>query len=122
MAKYLFISALTLFPFAALSTMPFSLISDIAREDAMRTGKRREGMFYGVRAIPLKMSTAIAGMVFGFLISTYGKDINEPLGIQLSLIIVSVMALLAFLFFLRFPEKEVLESLELYEKEKYSKH
>lgn len=113
--------ALTGFPLAALSTMLFSIISDIAREDAMRTGKNREGMFYGVRAIPHKIALTTSGIVFGFLISSYGKDIGNPLGIQLSLLLVSVMAFISFFFFIRFPEKEVLASLNKHEAERYQK-
>lgn len=103
------------FPLAALSTLLYSTTADIAREDALRTGVKREAMFYGARALPLKLVIALSGLVFGFLISTFGKDIANPLGVQLSLLVVSVVSLFGLYCFYRYPEEKVLESLHFHE-------
>ncbi|NLZ28045.1 MAG: MFS transporter [Firmicutes bacterium] len=103
------------FPLAALSSLVYSTTSDIAREDALRTGVRREAMFYGARALPLKIVIALSGLTFGFLISRYGKDVAEPLGVQLSLLVVSICALIGLFFFARYPEEKVLSSLKEHE-------
>ncbi|HOL17268.1 MAG TPA: MFS transporter, partial [Bacillota bacterium] len=103
------------FPLAALSTLLYSTTADIAREDALRTGIKREAMFYGARALPLKLVIALSGLVFGFLISTFGKDIANPLGVQLSLLVVSVVSLFGLYCFYRYPEEKVLESLHFHE-------
>ncbi len=103
------------FPLAALSALVYSTTSDIAREDAFRTGLRREAMFYGARAVPLKIVIALSGVTFGFLISTFGKDVAEPLGVQLTLLVVSLFSLIGLYFFSRYPEKKVLDSLREHE-------
>ncbi|NLA04433.1 MAG: MFS transporter [Firmicutes bacterium] len=103
------------FPLAALSALVYSTTSDIAREDAFRTGVRREAMFYGARAVPLKIVIALSGLAFGFLISKFGKDAAEPLGVQLTLLVVSVVSLIGFYFFSRYPEEKVLASLKEHE-------
>lgn len=103
------------FPLAALSALVYSTTSDIAREDAFRTGIRREAMFYGARAVPLKIVIALSGLTFGFLISRFGKDVAQPLGVQLTLLVVSLCSLIGFYFFSRYPEKEVLDSLKKHE-------
>ncbi len=103
------------FPLAALSTLLYSTTADIAREDALRTGVKREAMFYGARAVPLKLVIALSGLVFGFLISTFGKDIANPLGVQLSILMVSIVSLFGLYCFSRYPEEKVLESLRIHE-------
>ena len=67
------------------------------------------------RALPLKLVIALSGLVFGFLISTFGKDIANPLGVQLSLLVVSVVSLFGLYCFYRYPEEKVLESLHFHE-------
>ncbi|MFY9114752.1 MAG: MFS transporter [Dethiobacteria bacterium] len=103
------------FPLAALSSLVYSTTADIAREDALRTGIRREAMFYGARALPLKIVIALSGLTFGFLISTWGKDVAEPLGVQLSILVVAICSLIGLFFFSRYPEEKVLGSLKMHE-------
>ena len=58
---------------------------------------------------------ALSGLTFGFLISKFGKDVAEPLGVQLTLLVVSVVSLIGLYFFWRYPEEEVLASLKKHE-------
>ncbi|GEM_PF-441017 len=111
------IFALAGIPLAALTTLLFSTLSDIAREDAMRTGKKREGMFYGARAVPLKIVVAISGVVFGYLLSL-GRSVENPTGVEMSLLVISLVSFLGLICFARYPEKSVLESLSKHEEGK----
>ncbi len=110
----LFLFAIAGVPLAALTTLLFSTLSDIAREDAMRTGKKREGMFYGARAIPLKLSTALSAVAFGYYLDL-GRSVTNPFGIQLALLTISIGGLLAMICFSFYPEKDVLDSLRIHE-------
>ncbi len=102
-------------PLAILSALVNPTIADLARVEALRTGEHREAMFFGARAVPLKLTIALAGVTFTFLLSSFGKDIANPLGVQLSALVVAVSCSLGFLFFLRYPEKEVQACLRCYE-------
>jgi GPH family glycoside/pentoside/hexuronide:cation symporter len=103
--------ALAGFPLAVLTILINPTIADLARADFYLTGQRREAMFFGARAIPLKLTIALAGVVFAFLLSAYGKDVAESLGVQLSALVVSVAAFCSYKCFSLYPEKEVLEAL-----------
>lgn len=103
-------------PLAVLVVLVNPTIAELARADAAKTGRHREAMFFGARAVPLKLTTALSGIVFGFLLSSFGKDIANPLGVQLSLAIVPLACALGYIFFSRYPEKEVKEQLNKYEK------
>ncbi len=111
-----FYLGVALFALAGIPTAAFSIlvnptIAEIARSQAMQTGGRREAIFFGARAVPLKITIAIAGGVFGFLLSTFGRDIADPLGVQLTLFLVALASIGAFLSFRGYPEKEVQQAL-----------
>ncbi len=94
-------------PLAILTILINPTIADLARAESIKTGQRREAMFYGARAIPLKLAIAVAGLTFSFLLAAFGKDIARPLGIQLSVLLVSLASLGSFFFFFRYPEDKV---------------
>ncbi len=87
-------------------TLP--VYADLAREDSMRTGVKREAMFYASRNLPLKFTIALAGVCFSYLLS---DRFDELFGIQLSILVVAIFSLLSLFFFIAYPEKEVQESL-----------
>ncbi len=105
------------FPLGVLTVLINPTIADLARADYYMSGIRREAMYFGARAIPLKMTIAMSGFVFAFFISHFGKDLANPLGIQLTILLVSILALLSYLIFGAYPEKEI-EQLLIEEKGK----
>lgn len=75
----------TIFGLAVVLGRVFDSVSDpvvaaLSDNSRARVGRRK---LYGARAGPLKLVIALSGLVFGFLISTFGKDVANPLGVQL---------------------------------------
>jgi glycoside/pentoside/hexuronide:cation symporter, GPH family len=110
----------TLFGLGGLSLSTCTILTiptyaDMAREEALRTGVQREAMYYAARNLPLKITIALAGATFSFLISAFGKDIANPFGIQLSLLVIAVFSLIGFFFFAAYPEKQIQQKLSKYE-------
>ncbi len=105
--------ALAGFPLAVLTILINPTIADLARAEYYKTGQHREAMFFGARAIPLKLTIAMAGVVFTFLISAFGKDIAQPLGVQLSILVVAIAGLGSYICFMRYPEHQVQEELKM---------
>lgn len=99
-------------PLAILSILINPTIGDLARAEYARTGESREAMFFGARAIPLKATIALAGVTFTYLLSAFGKDVAEPLGVQLTILVVSLSSLAGFIAFSRYPEKQVQQWLD----------
>ncbi len=85
--------------------------ADLAREESSRTGEQREAMFYAARNLPLKFTVALSGAAFAYLISAFGRDIAEPLGVQLTILVVTVFSLISFFFFAAYPEEQIQKSL-----------
>ncbi|MBR3397215.1 MAG: MFS transporter [Lachnospiraceae bacterium] len=52
------------FPMALLGIIPQSIIADVAEEDGIVTGEKREGMFFAARTFAMKFGQSIAMLVF----------------------------------------------------------
>ena len=52
------------FPMALLGIIPQSIVADVAEEDAILTGEKREGMFFAARTFAMKLGQSVAMLVF----------------------------------------------------------
>jgi glycoside/pentoside/hexuronide:cation symporter, GPH family len=94
------------FPLASLGILPNAILAEIAERDAIETGENREGMFYAVRYLFVKLGQTFGIALFAFL-TVYGKDPGNDLGLRLNGICGFVLCLLAIIFFSRFKERRV---------------
>jgi len=92
------------FPLAALGILPNAILAEIAQDDAKRTKENREGMFFAVKYLFVKLGQTLGIALFAFL-TVYGKDPGHDYGLRLNGICGFVLCLLAVLFFSRFREK-----------------
>lgn len=60
--------------FAGIFLMDNVLIADVIDEDEVKTGQRREGMYFGLNGLVVTLSTAIVSVVFGIIATAYGYD------------------------------------------------
>ncbi|MEZ4869879.1 MAG: MFS transporter [Caldilineaceae bacterium] len=60
--------------FAGIFLMDNVLISDVIDEDEVKTGQRREGMYFGLNGLVVTLSAAIVSVVFGVVAPAYGYD------------------------------------------------
>lgn len=60
--------------FAGIFLMDNVLISDVIDEDEVKTGQRREGMYFGLNGLVVTLSAAIVSIVFGIVAPAYGYD------------------------------------------------
>ncbi len=57
---------------AGLILMGDVIMADVVDEDHVRTGLRREGVYYGLSKLIMKMSTSIAAVIFTWVTAAYG--------------------------------------------------
>jgi GPH family glycoside/pentoside/hexuronide:cation symporter len=88
-------------PMAAVFTFPNAIMADIIDYDELRTGMRREAMYYGTQATLEKMASALFPAILALLL-TLGGTADNPLGIRLVGPVAGVSVLLAFLTFRRY--------------------
>jgi GPH family glycoside/pentoside/hexuronide:cation symporter len=68
---------------AGLSTqyvIPYSLIPDVVEWDYVKTGQRREGIYYGVWTFISKLGQGLSGLIIGIILSTSGYAPNLAQG------------------------------------------
>jgi GPH family glycoside/pentoside/hexuronide:cation symporter len=92
------------FPLAALGILPNAILAEIAQDDAIKTKENREGMFFAVKYLFVKLGQTLGIALFAFL-TVYGKDPGNDYGLRLNGLCGFVLCLLALLFFTRFRER-----------------
>jgi GPH family glycoside/pentoside/hexuronide:cation symporter len=91
------------FPLASLGILPNAILAEIAQRDADQTGENREGMFFAVKYLFVKLGQTLGIALFAFL-TIYGKDPGNDYGLRLNGICGCVLCILALLVFSRFKE------------------
>lgn len=93
--------ALVGLPIAGNYLFPAPLIADIVDDDALRTGMRREGIYFGAQNFVEKTTSAFTPLLLALLLSL-GKTADDPLGIRLVGPVAGAIVLLAWLSFRRY--------------------
>ncbi len=97
-------------PLAFLGVLPNAVLADIAEHDAQRSGERKEGMFFAARTLMQKFGQTFGVLIFAML-TTFGRDPGDDLGIRLSGMVGFVLTFSAGLVFTRYDEHKVLKEL-----------
>jgi glycoside/pentoside/hexuronide:cation symporter, GPH family len=92
------------FPLAGLGILPNAILAEITQRDAAESGENREGMFFAVKYLFVKLGQTLGIALFAFL-TIYGKDPGHDRGLRLNGVCGMVLCLLAFAFFSRFKER-----------------
>ena len=97
------VMALAGVPLAGFFVVPDAIIAAVADLEQQRSGQRREGMYFGVNGLLLKLNLGVSTVVSGALLQVWG----DPLGLQVTGPVAAVAMLLGAAVFLRYPEAEV---------------
>jgi GPH family glycoside/pentoside/hexuronide:cation symporter len=88
-------------PMAAVFTFPNAIMADIIDYDELRTGMRREAIYYGTQSTLEKMASALYPAILAVLLTLGGTAAN-PLGIRLVGPVAGLSVLSAFFIFRRY--------------------
>lgn len=102
---YLF-ALLASIPVAILGILPYAIIAELAQLDSLKTGLRKEGMYFAVRNFFYKMGMT-AGIMLFTILTIWGKDPGDDFGIRLNGLVGFIFCVLAGLTFLLFKEKKI---------------
>jgi GPH family glycoside/pentoside/hexuronide:cation symporter len=97
------LAVLAAFPTAVLGILPYTIIADISQQITSEKELKIEGMFFAVRTFGDKLGQTLGVMIFAIL-TLYGKDPGNDLGIRLSGLLGMGICLIATLTFLRYKE------------------
>lgn len=101
---------LTAVPLAFLGVLPNAILSDIATHDAVTSGEAKEGMYFAARTLLQKFGQTFGVLTFAML-TTFGKDVGDDLGIRLSGLIGFALCAVAAAVFARYNERRLLQAM-----------
>lgn len=113
------IVVISAFPMALLGIIPQAIVADVAEEDAIRTGEKREGMFFAARTFAMKMGQSVAMLVFTSLailgttqdLKSNDLTASEP-GLRIVAIVAVVFCTLGAVILALYNEKKVIGTIE----------
>jgi GPH family glycoside/pentoside/hexuronide:cation symporter len=85
-------------PMVGVFTFPNAILADVIDYDAVRTGARREALYYGAQNVIEKWTGALVFPIFAGLL-LLGETTDDPLGIRMMGPVAGAAALLGFLSF-----------------------
>ncbi len=101
---------------AGLILMGDVIVADVIDEDEVKTGQRREGMYFGMSKFIMKLSGSIVALWFGWIAPAYGYD--SALAVQpetvaqgfrifmtVPVIVSSILAIIALFFYPLYGER-----------------
>lgn len=97
-------------PFAILSVIPGWILTDIAEHSANTTGEATVAMFFAARTFMQKISQTIGVILFA-LLTSFGRDVGDDLGIRLSGLAGVVLYFVAAVLFRRYDEERLQSEL-----------
>ncbi len=107
------------FPMALLGIIPQAIVADVAEQDALLTGEKREGMFFAARTFAMKFGQSIAMLVFTSLAvlgTTQNLDSNDltasPGGLRIVAIVAAFFCVLGAVILMAYDEKKVMSDIQ----------
>jgi len=95
------VQAFVLFPLVSIPLggfmiLVYAMMGDVVDYDQMKTGKRREAMYYGVFGFSRKVGFALSTLILPFLFKKFGYEVGNDLGIRLVWIMLAITSLIGF--------------------------
>ena len=112
------IVVISAFPMALLGIIPQAIVADVAEEDAIVTGEKREGMFFAARTFAMKFGQSVAMLVFTSLAvlgTTQDLKSNDltasPIGLRIVAIVAVCFCVLGAIILMAYDEKKVMKTI-----------
>ena len=106
------------FPMALLGIIPQAIVADVAEQDALATGEKREGMFFAARTFAMKFGQSVAMLVFTSLaVLGTAQDLTSndltasPVGLRIVAVAAVFFCLLGALLLASYDEKAVMAAI-----------
>ena len=111
------------FPMALLGIIPQAIVADVAEQDAIVTGEKREGMFFAARTFAMKLGQSVAMLVFTSLaVLGAAQDLTSndltasPTGLRIVAVVAVCFCVLGAVLLISYDEKSVMDTIGKKEK------
>ncbi len=99
------IQAMLIFPLAAIPiggmfTATIGIIADLTDYDQLKSGQRREAIYYGIYGIVRKTGWALCSLILAGVFSVFGYSAENPLGVRVIWLVCALSCLVGLLVFM----------------------
>lgn len=98
---------------AGLMVLLDVMLSDVVDEDELKTGARREGMYFGINGLMVRLAISFQSVITGFVMNATGYDaklsvaeqpVSAITGMKILLVVIPVVSVaIAILIYSRYP-------------------
>ena len=106
------------FPMALLGIIPQAIVADVAEQDALSTGEKREGMFFAARTFAMKFGQSVAMLLFTSLaVLGTSQDLTSndltasPTGLRIIAVVAVFFCVLGAIILAAYDEKTVMKTI-----------
>ena len=107
------------FPMALLGIIPQAIVADVAEQDSIETGEKREGMFFAARTFAMKLGQSVAMLVFTSLaVLGTSQDLKSndlkasAEGLRIVAIAAVIFCVLGAVILAAYNEKKVMDTIQ----------
>jgi GPH family glycoside/pentoside/hexuronide:cation symporter len=100
MAQAMLIFPIAAIPIGGMFTAVLGVIADLTDYEELKSGKRREAMYYGIYGIVRKTGWALCGLILAGVFSTFGYSAENPTGVRVIWLICAFSCLIGLLAFI----------------------
>jgi GPH family glycoside/pentoside/hexuronide:cation symporter len=80
----------------------YAMMGNVVDYDEMRTGCRREAIYYGTFSFAIGLGSSLGALVLTPLLETFGYTRENPLGVRLAFLVMALFVVVGFLVFQKY--------------------
>ncbi|MGD2037542.1 MAG: MFS transporter [Desulfobacterales bacterium] len=100
MIQAMLIFPVTAIPLGGMFVAVLGIIADLTDYDQLKSGQRREAIYYGIYGIVRKTGWALCSLILAGVFSAFGYSAENPLGVRVIWLICALSCLIGLLFFI----------------------
>lgn len=100
MIQAMLIFPITAIPMGGMFAAVLGIIADLTDYDQLKSGQRREAIYYGIYGIVRKTGWALCSLILAGVFSTFGYSAENSLGVRVIWLVCALSCLVGLLFFI----------------------
>ncbi|MGD9281510.1 MAG: MFS transporter, partial [Desulfobacterales bacterium] len=100
MVQAMLIFPVTAIPIGGMFVAVLGIIADLTDYDQLKSGQRREAIYYGIYGIVRKTGWALCSLILALVFFAFGYSAENPLGVRVIWLVCALSCLIGLLFFI----------------------
>jgi GPH family glycoside/pentoside/hexuronide:cation symporter len=80
----------------------YAMMGNVVDYDEMRTGRRREAIYYGTFSFAIGLGGSVGALVLPLLLKTFGYTHENPLGVRAAYLVMALFVLVGYFIFQKY--------------------